>query len=103
MPPRSSPGFCGSKPDQQLAGASFGSHLAGSIANTDNTFVVVGSLATGNPLTVQAGSARIGGNINGRTINLTGGSVVADASLFNASMTMRIAGRFDGSGIARRK
>ena len=55
---------------------------------SDRTFVVVRNLVAGNPLNLNAGSLLLGGNRNNRIINFNGGgSLIADSSLTNTTMT----------------
>jgi len=54
----------------------------------EDTLIVVGNLAAGNPLNLNAGSLRLGGQRNSRIINFNGrGSLVADATLTDTSVT----------------
>lgn len=54
----------------------------------EETLIVVGNLAAGNPLNLNAGSLRLGGQRNSRIINFNGrGSLVADATLTDTSVT----------------
>lgn len=67
--------------------ASIGINVSG-IAPTEAMFVVVGDLVAGNPLNLNAGSLRLGGNRNNRPINFNGGgSLIQDSSLSDGPVT----------------
>lgn len=67
--------------------ATFATRLSQS-SPTEDTLSVVGNLAAGNPLNLNAGSLRLGGQRNSRIINFNGrGSLVADATLTDTSVT----------------
>ncbi len=67
--------------------ANFGTNAGGAAAN-EAMLVVAGNIVAGNPIQLNAGSLRLGGNSNGRTINFNGGgSSIADNSLSNGPIT----------------
>lgn len=67
--------------------ATFATRLGSSPA-TESTLTVVGNLAAGNPLNLNAGSLRLGGQRNGRIINFNGGgALIADGTLSDAALT----------------
>lgn len=67
--------------------ANIGINVQG-IAPSEPMFVVVGNLAAGNPLNLNAGSLHLGGNRNGRPINFNGGgTLVQDPTLFDTGIT----------------
>lgn len=69
------------------ASANFAINASG-IAPTDASLVIVGDLAAGNAIQLNAGSLRLGGNSNGRTINFNGGgSLIPDNSLSDGPIT----------------
>ena len=56
--------------------------IAIAVPSSDSTFVVVDDVVAGSPLNLNAGSLRIGGTSNGRTVNYNGGgALIADPSL----------------------
>lgn len=58
------------------------------VAPTEAMFVVVGDLVAGNPINLNAGSLRLGGNHNNRPINFNGGgSLIQDTSLSDGPIT----------------
>ncbi len=72
--------------------ANFALHL-NNVAASDNTFVVVGNLAAGNAINLNAGSLYLGGERNNRPINFNGGgSLITDKTLSNASLTETLQG-----------
>lgn len=67
--------------------ANFGINVSG-VASSEAMLVVVKDIVSGNPLNLNAGSLRIGGNSNGRIINYNGGgSLVQDTSLSDGPIT----------------
>ncbi|MBX3016229.1 MAG: choice-of-anchor A family protein, partial [Caldilineaceae bacterium] len=61
------------------------------VAKSEETFVVVGNLAAGNALNLNGGSLRLGGVRNNRAINFNGGgSLIADSTLSNATLTEQL-------------
>jgi choice-of-anchor A domain-containing protein len=72
------------------ASANFAIHLNGTPAS-EETLVVVGNLVSGNPINLNAGSLRLGGNQNGRLINFNGGgSLITDNTLSPATLTQQL-------------
>ncbi len=57
------------------ASANFGVNVSG-IAADEAMLVVVGDIVSGSPLQLNAGSLRLGGSLNGRTINFNGGGTL---------------------------
>ncbi len=73
--------------------ANFAIKLLNDVDKSDNTFVVVGNLAAGNAIALNAGTLRLGGARNNRPINFNGGgSLIADKTLSDASMTEYVKG-----------
>lgn len=57
------------------ASANFGINVGG-VAADEAMLVVVGDIVSGSPLQLNAGSLRLGGNLNGRLINFNGGGAL---------------------------
>jgi len=57
------------------AAANFGINVGG-VAADEAMLVVVGDIVSGSPLQLNAGSLRLGGNLNGRVINFNGGGAL---------------------------
>ena len=69
------------------ASANFGINVSG-IAPSETMMTVVGDLVAGNPIQLNAGSLRLKGNLNGRTVNFNGGgSLIPDTSLSDGPIT----------------
>lgn len=69
------------------ASANFGINVGG-IDAAEAMLVVVGDVVSGNPLQLNAGSMRLGGNLNGRVINFNGGgSLIPDHNQSDGPVT----------------
>ena len=67
--------------------ANFGINVSG-VSASEAMLVVVGDIVAGNPIQLNAGSLRLRGSSNGRTINFNGGgSLIPDNSLSDGPIT----------------